>query len=124
MQKQIFRAIFFSAIAGICYGLTFVPVTYIQENPEKFINPPKNAIDYAFSHYTGIYVTSTMVLLLYLIYTQNNPFVNRKTILPAFFAGLNWSVAQLAWFYANDILSQVITFPIISMISFFNSKLL
>uniref|UniRef100_A0A915CV77 Transmembrane protein 144 n=1 Tax=Ditylenchus dipsaci TaxID=166011 RepID=A0A915CV77_9BILA len=103
--KLKLMAIGFSMLAGVCYGLTFVPVIYIQDNPETFKNPPKEAIYYAFSHFSGILVTSTVVLLGYLL----------KIILPSFFAGLLWAIAQLAWFLANDLLSQAITFPINAM---------
>ncbi|KAI1729269.1 transmembrane family of transporters domain-containing protein [Ditylenchus destructor] len=113
--KLRITAICLSIFAGICYGLTFVPVIYIQDNPEYFVNPPKDAVYYAFSHFSGIYITSTAVLLVYLFYTKNSPFVNGKIILPSFLAGLLWAIAQLAWFLANDLLSQAITFPINAM---------
>ncbi|KAI1721305.1 transmembrane family transporters domain-containing protein [Ditylenchus destructor] len=113
--KLRITAICMSIFAGACYGLTFVPVIYIQDNPEYFVNPPKDAVYYAFSHFSGIYMTSTAVLLVYLFYTKNSPFVNGKIILPSFLAGLLWAIAQLAWFLANDLLSQAITFPINAM---------
>jgi len=105
-----------SLLAGLFYGVTFVPVVYIQDHKEDFRNPPDEAIAYAFSHYCGIYMTSTAALLIYIVYTQNRPFVNTEAILPAFFSGLLWAIAQLSWFVANDALSQAITFPIISMV--------
>uniref|UniRef100_A0AC35G234 Transmembrane protein 144 n=1 Tax=Panagrolaimus sp. PS1159 TaxID=55785 RepID=A0AC35G234_9BILA len=105
-----------SLLAGMLYGVTFVPVIYIQDHKEDFRNPPKAAIAYAFSHYCGIFLTSTAAFLVYLVYTQNSPYVNSKAILPGLFSGLLWAVAQLSWFVANDALSQAITFPIISMV--------
>ena len=62
------------------YSLTFVPVIYIQDNPEKFKNPEKEAIAYAFSHFSGILLLSTTVLIAYIAYTNNNPFVNGKVL--------------------------------------------
>ncbi|KAH7731322.1 hypothetical protein AAVH_00220 [Aphelenchoides avenae] len=93
-------------LPGICYGLTFVPVIYIQDNPEKFNNPPKAAIDYAFSHYAGVYLTSTTVLVIYLAFTQNRPFVKSQ----------DYCAITLRRFVANDALSQAITFPINAMV--------
>lgn len=55
----------------------------------------------------GILLLSTAVLIAYIAYTNNNPFVNNKIIAPSLFAGLLWAMAQLAWFFANDLLSQV-----------------
>lgn len=42
-------------------------------------------------------MTSTAALIIYMVYTQNKPFVNSQAILPAFFAGLLWAIAQLSW---------------------------
>uniref|UniRef100_A0A915CTV9 Transmembrane protein 144 n=1 Tax=Ditylenchus dipsaci TaxID=166011 RepID=A0A915CTV9_9BILA len=90
--KLKLMAIGFSMLAGVCYGLTFVPVIYIQDNPETFKNPPKEAIYYAFSHFSGILVTSTVVLL-----------------------GYYCILGTILLFLANDLLSQAITFPINAM---------
>ena len=78
----------------------------MQDNPEKFHNPPKDAIYYVFSHFTGIYLTSTAVLLAYIAFRQNNPYFDNRLIFPSMVAGVLWAVAMLAWFVANDILSQ------------------
>ncbi|CAK5085834.1 unnamed protein product [Meloidogyne enterolobii] len=111
MKKRIL-AVVASIFAGIGYGSTFTPVIYIQDNPQHFKNPSKNAIDYVFSHFTGIYLTSTFVLLIYIAYKQNKPYMDNALVFPSLLAGVLWAVAMLAWFLANDILSQAITFPI------------
>jgi glucose uptake protein GlcU len=60
-------------------------------------------------------LTSTAVLLIYIAYRQNNPYFDNQLIFPSLLAGVLWAVAMLAWFVANDILSQAITFPINAM---------
>ncbi|KAI6240126.1 hypothetical protein M3Y99_00498900 [Aphelenchoides fujianensis] len=115
-KKQKLIGILLSLVAGICYGITFTPVIYIQDNPEKFFHPPKDAIDYVFSHYCGIYLTSISVLIVYVAFKRNRPFVDPQIIGPSLLAGVLWSIAQIAWFVANDSLSQAITFPINSMV--------
>uniref|UniRef100_A0A915NEK5 Transmembrane protein 144 n=1 Tax=Meloidogyne javanica TaxID=6303 RepID=A0A915NEK5_MELJA len=97
---------------GMKKRVFFTPVIYIQDNPQHFKNPSKNAIDYVFSHFTGIYLTSTFVLLIYIAYKQNKPYMDNALVFPSLLAGVLWAVAMLAWFLANDILSQAITFPI------------
>ncbi|KAI6201646.1 hypothetical protein M3Y96_00864700 [Aphelenchoides besseyi] len=109
-------AILLSFVAGGCYGLTFTPVIYIQDNPQLYPSSPKDAIDYVFSHYAGIYITSITVLIVYLSYKRNQPHVDPQIIGPSLLAGLLWSIAQIAWFIANDSLSQAVTFPINSMV--------
>ncbi|KAL6727511.1 hypothetical protein Aduo_009381 [Ancylostoma duodenale] len=115
-QTKRILAIFTALAAGVFYGVTFVPVIYIQDHPEKFPGASKDGLDYVFSHYCGIFLTATMVLVCYIIYTGNNPVVNSHIIGPSMMAGCMWSVAQSSWFVANDNLSQSVTFPIISMV--------
>nr|CAD2137480.1 unnamed protein product [Meloidogyne enterolobii] len=38
--------------------------------------------------------------------------MDNALVFPSLLAGVLWAVAMLAWFLANDILSQAITFPI------------
>ncbi|XGW16626.1 hypothetical protein V3C99_001797 [Haemonchus contortus] len=74
-------AVMVALMAGIFYGVTFVPVIYMQDHPE-----------------------------------QNNPVVNNKITGPSLLAGCMWAIAQTSWFFANDNLSQSISFPITSML--------
>ena len=48
------------------------------------------------------------------MYKKNKPDVYVKSILPGFISGLMWGIAQTGWFYANAIVSQVVSYPIIS----------
>ena len=111
-NKVKIGAIIFSALAGICYGLTFVPVIYIQETRKSSLIHQKmrwithSHIIRVFMQpqhlfYSSIWYTNK-ILLLSIVKRYSRPF----------FAGLNWSIAQLAWFFANDVLSQSISFPI------------
>ncbi|KAJ1348768.1 hypothetical protein KIN20_004159 [Parelaphostrongylus tenuis] len=107
-------AIFVALIAGVFYGVTFVPVIYIQDHPEKFPGASKNGLTYVFSHFCGIFLTATLIFILYIAYTANRPVVNSRIIGPSLLAGCMWAIAQSSWFIANDSLSQSVTFPIIT----------
>ncbi|KAE9417914.1 hypothetical protein Angca_003269, partial [Angiostrongylus cantonensis] len=107
-------AIFVALVAGIFYGVTFVPVIYIQDHPEKFPGASKNGLSYVFSHYCGIFCTATLLIILYIAYSANRPVVNSRVIGPSLMAGFMWGIAQSSWFVANDNLSQSVTFPIIT----------
>jgi len=74
----------------------------------------QNGLDYVFSHFCGIFVTSTTYFLAYCVIKRNNPFVLPQIILPAFISGLMWATAQVSWFVANSTLSSVVSFPVIS----------
>jgi hypothetical protein len=93
--------------AGVLYGLTFTPVIYMQDNPSRFETPPPTeALHYVFSHFTGIYLTSTLAFIVYILGTGNRPFVNTHTILPSLISGTLFATGMFSWFPANDFLSQ------------------
>uniref|UniRef100_A0A915CK06 Transmembrane protein 144 n=1 Tax=Parascaris univalens TaxID=6257 RepID=A0A915CK06_PARUN len=105
-----------SLLAGAFYGFTFVPVIYIQQHPEKFEDASPRGLSYVFAHYSGIFITSSVFLIVYVLHKRNRPFVNNRSILPAYITGTMWAIAQTAWFVANDRFSQAITFPINAMV--------
>eukprot|EP01116_Phalansterium_solitarium_P005375 TRINITY_DN1694_c0_g1_i4.p2 TRINITY_DN1694_c0_g1~~TRINITY_DN1694_c0_g1_i4.p2 ORF type:complete len:369 (-),score=149.97 TRINITY_DN1694_c0_g1_i4:632-1738(-) len=100
-----------ASVAGVLYGVNFDPPTYVMNhNPDK----SQNGLDYVFSHFCGIYGTSTLFVLIYCAAKRNRPAVFPQAILPGFICGAMWAIAQISWFFANNALSLVISFPIIS----------
>jgi len=97
-----------SIFAGVLYGSNMIPVKYLQDR-----NPTANPLEFALSHYIGIWLTSTAFLLGYAIYKKNNPFVNPKSLLAAMLAGTGWGLAQAGGFIANANLGLTTSFPII-----------
>ncbi|MGH0125999.1 UNVERIFIED_CONTAM: hypothetical protein FKN15_015134 [Acipenser sinensis] len=83
-------------------------------------------LDYVFAQFCGIFLTSTVYFLLYCAAMKNKPKVYPKIILPAKFtiecsiallgvaSGLLWAIANCCWFLANNYLSAVVSFPIIT----------
>ncbi|GMS88935.1 hypothetical protein PENTCL1PPCAC_11110, partial [Pristionchus entomophagus] len=114
--KKRIIAFITALVAGVFYGLTFVPVIYIQDNPEKFPNASTAGLPYVFSHYCGIFLTSTVIFIVYIAFTLNKPQVNPLIVGPSLAAGFMWGIAQAAWFIANENLSQAVSFPIIGML--------
>ncbi|PAV88101.1 hypothetical protein WR25_09111 [Diploscapter pachys] len=112
-QKRA-MAIGTALIAGLFYGVTFVPVIYMQDHPDSFPDAPKSGLGFVFSHFTGILATSTVVLAGYVCFTGNSPYVNPRIVGPSLTTGTMWAVAQSSWFVANDNLSQAVSFPIIT----------
>uniref|UniRef100_A0A1I7W1I2 Transmembrane protein 144 n=1 Tax=Loa loa TaxID=7209 RepID=A0A1I7W1I2_LOALO len=110
IKKRIF-GVALSLLVGLFYGLTFVPVIYVQEHPDQFVGAPSEALPYVFAHFTGIFVTGTVILVGYAIIKLNKPMVNNQIILPAFTSGIMWAIAQTSWFIANNYIAQSISFP-------------
>jgi len=109
VQKKII-GIALSIGAGILYGVNFNPPTYIMQKEGH----SKNGLDYVFSHFCGIWLSSTFYFLVYCAVKKNKPEVFPQVILPGIVSGSLWAMAQIAWFVANEKLMIVIAFPIIS----------
>jgi len=105
-----------AVLAGILFGNTFTPPNYIMDNgwgPTAGTKP----LDYVFSHFTGIYVTSCFWFAIYCgykMYKGQPPAINPQLVLPALLSGVIWAVAQTSWFIANDNLGVSVAFPIIT----------
>lgn len=63
---------------------------------------------FVISHYTGIFIFSTFVFLVYCIVMRNQPKVFPKSIIPSMVSGLMWGIAQAAWLVCNGTLGIVI----------------
>uniref|UniRef100_A0A7I5E5S8 Transmembrane protein 144 n=1 Tax=Haemonchus contortus TaxID=6289 RepID=A0A7I5E5S8_HAECO len=114
--KQRIIGIAMSLAAGVFYGMTFVPVIYMIDNPDKFPGYPDDGLSYVFSHYFGIFLTSTIMFVGYAMMKRNHPLVPSFIVLPSLLAGILWAIAQSSFFVANQHLSQAVTFPIITML--------
>jgi len=101
-----------SICAGLLYGNNFDPPKVLSEHSGN----STELIDYTFSHFSGIFATSTFYLVLYCALKKNKPQINPQIILPGFVSGAMWAVAQIAAFLANSDKSLPLTviFPIIS----------
>jgi hypothetical protein len=69
---------------------------------------------YIFSHFAGIWLTSTVYFLLYAAATKNTPAIFGEATFPGVISGMIWATAQISWFYANASLGQATSFPIIA----------
>jgi len=110
VQRRVL-GLLMAACAGILYGVNFDPPTYIMNHDKT---KSQDGLDYVFSHFCGIYATSTFFLIVYCAIKRNRPAVFPQAILPGFLCGAMWAVAQISWFFANSELSLVVAFPIIS----------
>jgi len=100
-----------SIFAGILYGSNFDPPQWLMDNHPW---DSQDGLDYVFSHFTGIWLTSTLYFLIYCAFMKNKPLIFPKVILPAIVSGAMWAMADISWFVANSRLSFVISFPLIS----------
>ena len=74
-------------------------------------------LDYVFSHFSGIILTSNVYFLLYCIFKRNRPQIGVGLVIPSIVSGVMWGVAQSGWFLANFNLSESVSFPIITTVS-------
>lgn len=117
LQKRIIGSLM-AVGAGIFYGSSFVPVLYIKDhskhNESIYAGSSQFDLDYVFAHFSGIFLTSTVYFLIYCALMKNHPKVYPQAILPGFLSGFLWAIATCCWFLANNYLSAVVSFPIIT----------
>ena len=103
-------------VSGVFFGLVFIPSTYIQDHPYgQYINASKNGLHYVYAMYSGVFLSSTFYYIVYLAYKRTRPYVYVQSILPAMISGIMWGIAQAGFLVANSVLSQAISFPLISI---------
>jgi len=110
-QKRVIGVIL-SLLSGLFYGSNFDPPQYILDHPTDDYKP--TALDLVFSHFSGIYVTSTFYFLIYCLVMKNKPKIYPEVTFPSFLSGVIWAIADIAWFVANSKLSFVVSFPLIA----------
>jgi len=101
-------------VAGVFFGCSFDPSQYVIDHR---YDGDDNSLNYVFSQFTGVLMTSwfyTIVYSTYHFYKSTKPYFNAESVLPATLAGLIRGVALIAWFTANGELGFPITFPIIT----------
>jgi hypothetical protein len=104
-----------SVVAGALSGSTFTPVQHVVDHPELFPGAPRTLLGNLHAHFTGILFTALGGLAVYSAATRSRPWVSSQLTLPALAAGVCWGVAMICWFLANDALSIVIAFPIVTL---------
>ncbi|CAF3094320.1 unnamed protein product [Rotaria sp. Silwood2] len=102
-------------IAGILFGFIFIPSTYIQDHPNIYSAASKNGLHYVFAMYSGIFFSSMFYYLVYIAYKGNRPYIHIQSIFPAIISGIMWGIAQAGFLVANSVLSQAISFPLITI---------
>jgi len=98
-------------LAGLFFGNSFNPPQWLIDNDE---NASNENMDYVFAFFFGIWLTSTTYFMIYCAIMKNSPKIYPKIILPALIAGLLWGAAEISWFVANQNLSFVVSFPLIT----------
>ena len=105
-QKRIV-GISLALFSGLFYGQSNTPVLYTLQR-----NDSKNLLDYLFSYYTGILITTFVYVIIYCALKKNRPIVYSNILLPGIASGWMWACANICYFLATGILSQAISFPI------------
>ncbi|GAA6222041.1 transmembrane protein 144 isoform X1 [Lates japonicus] len=107
-----------AVVSGLLYGSSFAPILYIKSHSSchdsMFHGASVYDLDYVYAQCSGIFVASTVYFAIYCAAMNNRPRVYSRAILPGLLSGLMWSLATYCWFLANNYLSAVITFPIVT----------
>ncbi|CAF4044029.1 unnamed protein product, partial [Rotaria sordida] len=93
LYKRIIGCIL-AIIAGILFYFIFIPSTYIQDHPNIYQTASKNGLHCVFAMYSGIFFSSMFYYLIYIVCK---------------------GIAQAGFLVANSVLSQTISFPLITI---------
>jgi len=108
-----FKPIFGIALAifsGLLYGVNTVPGS-LWDQQQKAEGHPPGTFDFVFSHFTGIYLFSSVIFLAYCL-LQRPPQVFPQSILPSYISGAMWGIAQCGLMMAIAISGYTVGFPI------------
>nr|XP_019959376.1 PREDICTED: transmembrane protein 144 isoform X2 [Paralichthys olivaceus] len=107
-----------AVVSGLLYGSSITPILYIKSHSScqdsMFHGASDYDLDYVYAQCSGIFLTSTLYFTIYCAAMHNRPRLHSRLILPGLSSGLMWTLATYCWFLANNYLSAVITFPIIT----------
>ncbi|KAL7721802.1 Transmembrane protein [Entamoeba marina] len=107
---QRILGVILAVVAGALFGSAFNPAKYLQDNGKG----SPEGIDYVLPHFLGIFFSSSLYFVCYIIWFRNKPFVFKQTILPGMLSGMMWGIAQVSWFIANTNLPYVVSYPLIT----------
>ncbi|KAJ8338952.1 hypothetical protein SKAU_G00357380 [Synaphobranchus kaupii] len=114
-QRKIFGFLL-AACAGVMYGCSYTPITYIKNkalrNDTHFSGASQYDLDYIFSFCTGVYIMSSIAFFGYCMAMKNRPNLPTQCVLPAFFSGSMMAASNCFWLVACSHLGTIITFPI------------
>ncbi|KAI1701846.1 transmembrane family of transporters domain-containing protein [Ditylenchus destructor] len=114
LRRPLFVAL--ALFIGVFYVMCLTTIIAVIDSPDVFgYDNPKDSLSYVFSHYTALFVTSTVIFIGYSICKKNRPNINPEIFLPGFGGGIMWSIGMIFWLLSADNLSQSITGPITAM---------
>jgi len=102
-----FVGIFLAIFSGILYGVNLVPYKLWEQEQD----PAPKPLAFILSHFTGIFLFSTVVWIVYSL-VKRPPQVFPQTMLPSFVSGAMWGIAQCGLIVATGTLGFTIGFPI------------
>jgi len=114
-MEQRIVGVCLAMFAGLFFGTNFDPPQYVIDRVD---GASTNSLDYVFSHFCGILLTSTFWFVVYCAVKEANKQhvqVYPKVIIPALISGVMWGIAQTGFFVANEYLAFVVSFPIVSL---------
>lgn len=110
-----------AALAGVFYGLMFIPDQHIRDNKDKFVYngnecPPDNGLYYINSQYSGILLSSIFYFIFYAALKKNRPAINPSIALPAIATGVMWGIANIGFIVAISALKNAVAYPIVNVL--------
>ena len=103
-----------SIIIGVAWGTHFLPMRVLQTLADSNPYYSSNSLHYILPYVTGVFITSSLVTVLYSVYMRNTPRILSKSLLPALTVGILTGTAISLWAFLNEKMTSAVTFPIVA----------
>jgi len=101
-------------LSGLFYGVNFDPPQWLIDHSNSENGNSTAGLDYVWSHFCGIFLSSTSYFLIYCLLKRNKPSIYPGLIVPGVISGVMWAIAQSCFFIANQDLGLTLSFPMIA----------
>ncbi|CAJ0917436.1 unnamed protein product, partial [Mesorhabditis belari] len=101
-------------VIGLLFGSFYTPIAYLQSKVDE--GYPSTGLDYIFSFFIGVVVTSFLIFIVYCYVKKGKPECDPNIALPAFYGGLMFGASMCFFLVANEKLSPTVAYPIVAML--------
>ncbi|EFC49907.1 predicted protein [Naegleria gruberi] len=101
--------------AGCLYAVNLTPFKLWVQHEIYIHNKSPGPIDFAFSHFSGIYLLNSAVFLIYILIKKNQPEIYPNMIMSSIISGAMWGIATIGLLYSSSYLGFTVGYPLVAI---------
>lgn len=71
-------------------------------------NAQKNALEYVLCYFSGIFLFSTLTMMIYILFKRNRPQIFPQSIVPSMICGVLWAIATVLFMITDAVLGMLV----------------